>query len=137
MGKDATVAADEGARSATRFLEQVSDGQCAADLSHALHRLGLQMRAQIALRSDKVNGEIVLKLKFNAEPSGIVGVAYEINAKDPKQRTSASVFWLTKGGNLSNENPRQTSLPGIREVKRNEDVRDAEPANDNAEERSV
>lgn len=138
MGKDAAAAADEGARSATRFIEAVADGQCAADLSHALHKLGLQLKQQAGAGAAKCSGELALKLKFNVEASGIVGVAYEINAKEPKSRTQGSVFWLTKGGNLSQENPRQTSLPGIREVKRSDDVRDIEPANDNAtEERSV
>lgn len=138
MTKDAAAVADEGARSATRFIEQVADGQCAADLSHAFHKLGLRMLAETKQRADKCSGEVVLKIKFIAEPSGIVGVGYEINSKEPKSKTSGSVFWLTKGGNFSTDNPRQAVLPGIREVKRNEEVRDlgeiggADVANDNA-----
>lgn len=139
MSKDATaVSDDEGARSATRFIEHVADGQCAADLSHAIHKLGLRLLAETRQRADKCSGEITLKLKFISEPSGIVGVGYEVNSKEPKSKTSGSVFWLTKGGNFSTDNPRQQSLPGIREVKRNDEVRDlSEPANDNAEPRSV
>lgn len=116
MSKEAT-AADEGARSATRFIEMVGDGQCNADLSHALHKLGLKLASECRQRGDKVHGSITLTLKFTAEPAGIVAVGYEINAKEPKSRTSGSVFWITKGGNFSGENPRQTVIPGIREVK--------------------
>lgn len=146
MAKDAgsAVPADEGARSATRFIDAIADGQCNADLSHALHKLGLRLASETRQRADKASGEISLKIKLVAEPSGIVGVAYEINAKEPKSKTSGSVFWLTKGGNFSADNPRQTQIPGIREVKRNEEVRDlggvdagAGVANDNAEPRSV
>lgn len=136
MSREAT-AADEGARSATRFIELVADGQCNADLSHALHKLGLRLAAEVRQRNDKCSGEITLKLKFTAEPSGIVGVGYEVNAKEPKARTSGSVFWITKGGNLVNENPRQTSFPGIREVKPTTEVREldlhAAVANDNGD----
>lgn len=139
--KDAAAVQDEGARSATRFIEHVADGQCAADLSHALHKLGLTLKAEAKQRADKVSGEITLRLKFVLEPSGIAGVGYEINSKQPKPKTSGSVFWLTPGGNFTVENPRQTTIPGIRDVsKRNDEVRelgDAEPANDNAEPRSV
>lgn len=131
MSKDATAEVDEGARSATRFIEQVGEGQCAADLSHALHKLGLKLAHETRNRQSKAAGELVLKLKFVAEPNGIVGVGYEINAKEPKAATSGSVFWITKGGNLSNENPRQTSFPGVREVKRNPEVRELDVANDN------
>ena len=138
MSKDATAAADEGARSATRFIEKIADGQCQADLSHALHKLGLKLAVETRNRAAKCTGELVLKIKLTAEPTGIVGVGYEINAKEPKSPTSGSVFWLTKGGNLSDENPRQTSFPGVREVKRSDDVRDLPvAANDNGEERNV
>jgi hypothetical protein len=125
-------AVDEGARSATRFLEQIADGQCNADLSHALHKLGLKLGSECRQRNDKVSGEVTLRLKITAEPSGVVAVLYEVNAKEPKARTSGSVFWLTKGGNFTADNPRQTSIPGIREVKIIGEVRDvAQVVNDN------
>lgn len=129
MSKQGQEAVDEGARSATRFLEQIADGQCNADLSHALHKLALKLGAECRQRNDKVTGEVSLRLKITAEPSGVVAVHYEVGAKEPKSRTSGSVFWLTKGGNFTADNPRQTSLPGIREVKIVDDVR--EVANDN------
>ena len=125
-------AVDEGARSATRFIEQVADGQCNADLSHALHKLGLKLASECRQRNDKVSGEVSLRLKITAEPSGVVGVLYEVNAKEPKAKTSGSVFWLTKGGNFTVDNPKQQNLPGIREVKIIGEVRDvAQVANDN------
>lgn len=127
--QDATAVDDEGTRSGTRFLEKVADGQCAADLSAAIHKLGLKLAAETRNRQTKAAGEIAIKLKFVAEPNGIVGVGYEINAKEPKPSTSGSVFWITKGGNFASENPRQVSIPGIREVPRNAEVRDV--ANDN------
>lgn len=123
-------AVDEGARSATRFLEQIADGQCNADLSHALHKLGLKLASECRQRNDKVSGEVTLRLKITAEPSGVVAVVYEVNAKDPKARTSGNVFWLTKGGNFTPDDPRQTNLPGIREVKITGEVRDV-VVNDN------
>lgn len=128
-------AVDEGARSATRFLEQIADGQCNADLSHALHKLGLKLASECRQRNDKVSGEVTLRLKITAEPSGVVAVVYEVNAKDPKAkdpkaRTSGSVFWLTKGGNFTPDNPRQTNFPGIREVRITGEVRDV-AVNDN------
>lgn len=137
MSKQDATAVDEGTRSATRFIEQLADGQCAADFSAAVHKLGLSLQAETRTGRQKATASVTLTLKFTAEAS-VVAVGYEINAKPPKPSNSGSVFWLTKGGNFSNENPRQTAFPGIREVpKGNPEVRDLDAANDNGDPRSV
>jgi hypothetical protein len=71
------------------------------------------------------SGEITLKIKLIANEE-VITAGYAVAVKEPPQRNKASSFWVTKGGNLTVENPRQTKLP-LKEVPRaQEDVREAE-----------
>ena len=64
---------------------------------------------------NKAKGEIVLKLKFAAEPGGSVSVDTDITIKEPKPLRSRTVMFLTKDNLLSPNNPRQMHL-GLKEV---------------------
>lgn len=107
--------AEEGPRSFTVFMRDLSDGEAEGELSYQLHELCKRMQEEAAARNDKVKGKLALTVSLQAEPSGIVGVSYAVDVKAPKRRTSPAVFWLTRGGNLTGQNPKQQKLP-LREV---------------------
>lgn len=104
----------EGPRSFTRFLEQVADGDLHNEASERLRRLIMELQVQ-ARAQGKANGELILKLRFKCE-GDIVATAFELIAKEPKPRRAGSIFFVTRGGNLSIDNQRQHKLP-LQEVK--------------------
>ena len=108
---------EEGPRSFARFVEQVADGQCHNDLSQELHELLKVCGNDANARRDVSRGKLTLELslKVDPEPGRVVGVVYSIKTKHPEKKRPAGLFWLTKGGNLTVENPRQQTLP-LREV---------------------
>lgn len=117
---------EEGPHSFSRFLAELGDGDAEGEISYQLHELGKRLQEHAHARGDKVKGALTLKFGFVAEPSGVVGIAYDIVVKEPKRRLAPAVMWLTKGGNLSPFNPKQQKLP-LREVSvRPDEVRDVE-----------
>lgn len=112
------MAADkaEGPRSFSRFIEQLGEGDVHSELSEELYDLGKQLLAQSRARDTNVKGTLTLKLKFDANPKGLVDIEHAIVVSVPKPKRAGSAMWLTKSGNLSPENQRQPLLPGIREV---------------------
>lgn len=104
----------EGARSFTRFLEQVADGDLHNEASEKLCALVAAMQVQ-ARAQGKAGGEFSLKLRFKCE-GNVVATAYEIGVKEPRPRRPGTVFFATRGGNLTVDNPRQRKLP-LQEVK--------------------
>lgn len=105
----------EGARSFTRALEMVSDGDLVREASNALRDLLLVMQHEAKETSADAKGELVLKLKIEVEPSGIATITPDIKVKEPVPKRAKGHLWLTKGGNLTPHNPRQQKLP-LREV---------------------
>lgn len=102
---------EEGPRCFVEFLRNVGYGDALRDLSDELHTLNNAMQDQALALNKRVTGELTLKLKFSQDERGVAGVAYEVVRKDPKKKTSESVFFVTKGGNLQIENPRQQKMP--------------------------
>lgn len=106
----------EGPRAFARFIEALSEGDVHAELSNELHELGVKLRSTARNRMTTVKGSLVLKLKFAADEKGVVDIEHVIETKVPKPKAAKAMMWLTPGGNMSAENPRQPLLPGIREV---------------------
>lgn len=102
-------------RSFGQVLQSLEDGQLVDDLSIAIRDLNAKLQRQ-AEAQGKAKGELVLKIKLQADAGGTVQVDGEIVTKEPKPARARSVMWLTKDGNLSADNPRQTKLP-LREIK--------------------
>lgn len=107
--------ATEGPRAFTRWLEKLGDGQANADLSQALFELGGVLRKEALEGRGEAKGELSLSIKFKVDAFGQVITTYAIKLKEPEPARPSSMFWLTKGGNFTIENPRQTTLP-LREV---------------------
>ena len=127
---------EEGPRSFARFIELLADGEAHCELSETLQKLGIKLQEEAERTCQVAKGEIVLRLRFKVEDNGIAGVGYEIKVKEPEPARPGSVFWLTKGGNLTPENPRQQKLPLIDVNSRRAPARDVQDG-EFAEVRSV
>lgn len=117
---------DEGPRSFARFIESLADGAACSELSEELFGLSNKLQDESLARNTPVKGELTLKIKLAADPRGMVAIHYDVKRKDPVRPTSAGVMWLTKGGNLTAQNPKQLELGALRQVKQREDVREVE-----------
>lgn len=93
-----------------RFLHTVADGDCNREMTEQLHELGQALSHAAQAASGKVKAELILKLKFTTDGSGIVDVNYEIDAKEPKPLRARSAMWLTRDGNFTGQAPRQEAL---------------------------
>ena len=97
----------------SEVVRRVADGECEVNCSRELQRLLLALRGQSAAQMKEVSGSLTLKLSVACDPHGLLSIAYTLERKDPKKQTSRSVCWVTKGGNLSFDMPRQEKLPLI------------------------
>lgn len=97
----------------SEVVRRVADGECEINCSRELQRLLMSLRGQASAQVREVNGSLTLKLSIACDPHGMLAIAYALERKDPKKQTSRSVCWVTKGGNLSFDMPRQEKLPLI------------------------
>lgn len=102
---------DEGPRSAAVLLQQIDDGELHAELSETIQRVSSELVEIAEHASGKASGTITLTLKLAAKSNRTVAVSAALTSKTPKVVRPGSTFWLTDGGNLSPENPRQAKLP--------------------------
>lgn len=109
----------EGPRSFARIIHDLGDGDVHADLSADLHALVSAIRDQ-ALSVDgasKSKGVMTVKITCECDARGIVGIHVDSAVKTPKRRRPKYQAWVTGGGNLTTEHPRQVRLP-LQEVGR-------------------
>lgn len=111
MGREREERDDEGARSFARFVEMVADGALHSEASEALHKLVCALEDDALDTHSTSKGELTIKVKLAVEPNGVVSVTYDLKAKEPVPTRPKGVLWLTKGGNLTPQNPRQQRLP--------------------------
>ena len=112
--KTETKAEQEGARGFSVTLQTLDEGRVHAELSETLQKLAGEL-SDFANNFGKAKGTLTLALNLEADSNGLVAVVADIKTKSPKIPHGRSIFWLTKGNNLTPENPRQQKLP-LREV---------------------
>lgn len=110
-----TEKADEAPRGFAVLIQQIEDGECHGELSEAVQTMTQKLMDHLEKYGVDAKGSITLTLGFAARRNGTIEVQADVKAKHPKAKRAGSVFWATKGGNLSVDNPRQTRLP-LREV---------------------
>jgi hypothetical protein len=102
---------EEGPRSFGVFLTQVDDGQALIVLSQEQHDLLIALSTEADRTQSPAKGKLTLSLEYTVEPSGVTAVKYGVATKEPSPVRGGSMFWLSKGSNLTVENPRQKQLP--------------------------
>lgn len=105
---------DEGARSFAVLLQAIGEGTFHAECSEQLHELTRRLEAH-AYDFSKAKGTLTLALTVEIDREGVVTIDPDLKLKVPKPARKKGRFWVTPGGNLSPENPKQTTLP-LREV---------------------
>jgi hypothetical protein len=102
---------DEGPRSFGVWLRRLSGGEAESVLSHDLWDLTKRMQEEMEARpGSTIKGKLSLSINLSAK-DGHITVGYDVKTTAPKPARSAAVFWFTKGGNLTAEQPRQEKLP--------------------------
>lgn len=102
-------------RSFVHFFAGLDDEQAHSRASRSLHELMKALRDEAVARHGVVKGSLSVTVEFKCDERGTVEATYEVKTKEPKPRVSKSIYWLTKQGHLSIDNPAQQSLP-LREV---------------------
>jgi hypothetical protein len=100
---------EEGPRSFGVILSQIDEGVLHAELGRELQKLLVDLR-ELAVGA-KAKGKMVLTLGITVESNGIVSIDPDVVTKVPNPKRARAIFWLTKGANLSAQDPRQQSLP--------------------------
>lgn len=100
----------EGPRNFGVFLRTVEGGSFEIELSDTLYRMTEDLGKHVSQYGGKAKGEIAIVLKFEHDQKGQVQVMTEVKTKTPKAKRAATPFWVTRGGNLVDHNPKQTRL---------------------------
>lgn len=106
---------DEGARGFAHTLRQLDDGSLHDELSEKLRGLVSECGAYAERYERDGKGTLTLVLTLSASANGSVAVIGDVKVKPPVAKRSGSVFYRTKGDNLTLDNPRQQKL-ALREV---------------------
>lgn len=106
---------DESPRSFGHFFGMLDDEQAQATASRELHDLLKVLREEAVARHGTVKGTLTLKIDLKCDELEQVEATYAIDTKEPKRKSSKSLYWLDRKGFLTVENPRQQVLP-LREV---------------------
>lgn len=107
---------EEGARSFAHVVLTLCEGDLNTAASQELHDMLLHLRSEAVARNKTVKGEFTLKFVVEVTEDDVVGIAHSIKVKVPEPKRRTAHMWLSPGGNLTPENPRQQMLPGLREV---------------------
>ncbi len=111
-----TIKTEEGPRNAAVLITQIDEGRLHAELSESIHDTVKRLYDHAVQHGGKdAKGTVTMSLSFAVSDRGFVGVCAEVATKLPKAPPSTSHFWITPGGNLTLDNPRQQKLP-LREV---------------------
>ena len=100
----------EGPRSFSHIVSQLDDGLVHSELSKKLHDLVSELRDRSTTEDRKLSGELTFKLKIDVR-KGVADVTADVATKLPRVRREPTTVWVTKGGNLTTEVPRQEKLP--------------------------
>lgn len=130
---------EEGPRSFGVFLRKLAAGEAESALSYELHQLGIKLKDEAQTRGELVKGSLTLTLNFEAEPEDqLVKVAYEVKTKAPKPKRARGYFWLTQGGNLSSQQPKDVKQMGLfRDVANEKGIPNDLPIDDDQPAREV
>ena len=103
----------EGPRSFAVLLQGIREDDGTTlneEVSTQFHDFMKTLRAESISRDAKVSGTFTITFGV-AVKKGNATVSVDINAKTPKKKAPEVELWVTKGGNLTTEVPRQEKLP--------------------------
>ena len=104
------MSSTEAPRSFAVLLHELGDGSLLALLSAELQDVVGKCQDFALDQGSPGLGEVTLKLSFKAERNGTCAVKSAVTSKAPRAKLPPQGLWISKGGNLLTENPRQAKL---------------------------
>ena len=105
----------ESPRSFATLSQEMVDEETGRSLNDSMSRelqtLLRALRNQSVARDGVVSGSLTLTLGIKVDRKGRVTLSPDIATKVPRPKPRDLDLWMTKGGNLSVEQPRQEKLP--------------------------
>lgn len=119
----------DGPRDFAVFISQLAEGEANGELSKQLHELVVACQEKAEQVAGSASGEIKLNIRVKVDARGVAVVGWESVQKLPKEKRAGATMWVTKGGNLTPENPRQQSM-FVKEVPLHNEERIIEESNE-------
>lgn len=108
----------EGPDAFIDFSREAADGHFRADMSRDLITLTKTCAEQAFAQQSNAKGEIVVKLRFAADPRGEIDFTYDIKTTPPPKPTARGRFWIGRGGGMTAVHPKQLEIAGTERKRR-------------------
>lgn len=105
------------------FLTNLCNGEAESALSYEMRELLKRLQEEAHTRNGPVKGKLKLLISFAVSEADGVGIAYDVSTAAPTRKTTPTACWLDKHGRLTDKNPKQLEMKGIRDVSAGRDVR--------------
>ncbi|OGR09707.1 MAG: hypothetical protein A2341_14960 [Deltaproteobacteria bacterium RIFOXYB12_FULL_58_9] len=103
-------------RTADQILAMPDSGEFLAQFMDDHKKLILDMHQAQMDQGGKVKGGFTITVDYTLDRQLSLIVTAEAKIKAPKKPKASAALWTTADGMLTPQNPRQPSLPGIRDV---------------------
>lgn len=103
-------------RTADQILAMPDNGDFLSRFMEDHKDLILQMHQAQMEQGGKVRGGFTISVDYTLDRTLSMTIAAEAKIKLPKRPKASAALWTTADGMLTPQNPRQPSLPGIRDV---------------------
>lgn len=106
---------EEGPRSFAVVFQTIADGEAHTEASEEMQALLKLLQDEARNTNGSASGSMTIKLGLKVDAKGVATISYSVDVKKPTKKRPGATMWVTKGGNLSPDNPRQQKLP-LRDV---------------------
>ncbi len=103
-------------RTADQILAMPDNGDFLGQFMDDHRQLILDMHQAQMEQGGKVKGGFTITVEYTLDRQLSMTVTAEAKIKAPKKPKASAALWTTADGMLTPQNPRQPSLPGIRDV---------------------
>lgn len=103
-------------RTADQILAMLDNGDFLSRFLTEHAELIVSMHNHQMNHGGKVKGAVSIKWSFTLDKQLSMHMEGDFKIDKPKEPKASATLWTTAEGNLTPQNPRQPSLPGIRDV---------------------
>ena len=103
-------------RTADQILAMLDNGEFLQNFLTEHAALIIAMHSHQMQHGGKVKGKVTLSLAYTLDKQLTMNIEGDVKFDKPKAPKASATLWTTADGALTPQNPRQPSLPGIRDV---------------------
>lgn len=103
-------------RTADQILAMLDNGDFLHNFLTEHAELIVAMSNHQIAHGGKVKGKVTITLNYTLDKQLSMNVEGDVKFDKPKAPKASATLWTTADGTLTPQNPRQPSLPGIRDV---------------------